>query len=257
MDEKRKPYVTISFRQPRLSRAILAMMLSIGLIAGAFGIEQIQRWHKQMQDTEARLHETEAALTESTSRLNETEGKLTQTTSRLHELEDEFTETTSRLKETETRLNETEAKLQETEVELLEAKKQVETYLPISPLNEPIAFWYSSKWGIDAAACMRMPNGYWTPGWGHNDGAGRVLFYFAREWDTVEAIQASDQYTLVGEEWSEDWDDEEGVVYDAFYTRKDVLDSRPFIWSKSKGYSDNRVRWEARLRDYCRELLQP
>jgi len=257
VDEKRKPFVTISFRQPRFSGAFVAALLAVVVIAGAFGIQEVQRWQRQVLVTEARLYDAESSLTEADARLNEAEAKLTQTTNRLHEIKDAFDETASRLQETEIRLNESEAKLQETEADLIEAKKQLEAYLPISPLNEPIAFWYSSKWGIDAAACMRMPNGYWTPGWGHNDGAGRVLFYFAREWDTVEAIQASDQYTLVGEEWSEDWDDEEGVVYEAFYTRKDVLDSRPFIWSKSKDYGDNRVRWEARLRDYCRELLQP
>ena len=48
MEEKRKPYLTISLRQPQHSLAVLFIMLSIGVIAGAFGIQEIQRWQKQM-----------------------------------------------------------------------------------------------------------------------------------------------------------------------------------------------------------------
>ncbi len=228
MEEKRKPYVTISFRQPRHSLAVLVIMLSIGVIAGAFVIQEFQRWQKQMLETEARLHETEGTLREMTNRLHTTE----------------------------TSLNETGTKLQETEAELLEAKKQLETYLPISPLNEPIAF-ISDTWGISALTCIRMPQGYWT-GWGSEDGIGRLLFYFAREWDSVESINENGQYTLVGEdEWGANWDEEEGFQNQSYYTHAAVQESHPFTWSKSKYWYNNKESWEGRLTDYCREALQP
>ncbi|MCY3780629.1 MAG: hypothetical protein OXG78_10000 [Chloroflexi bacterium] len=226
MEEKRKPYVTISFRQPRHSFATLVILLSIGVIAATFGIQEIQRWQKQMRATEARLHETETVLTE----------------------------TEDRLQETETSFAETETKLQETEAELLDAKRQLESYLPISPLNEPIAF-LSTKWGVHALTCIRMPQGYWTS-WGTDDAVGRLLFYSAREWDTVDAINESGQYTLVGkDEWSVYWD--EGAESSDYYIRADVQELNPLTWSKLKSWSRNLDRWEGRLTAYCREALQP
>ena len=103
MDEKRKPFVTISFRQPRFSSAFVAALLAVVVIAGAFGIQEFQRWHRKMLVTEARLYDAESALTEADARLNEAEARMTQTTGRLQELEDAFTETASRLQETELR----------------------------------------------------------------------------------------------------------------------------------------------------------
>ena len=283
MDEKRKPYVTISFRQPRLSGAIIAIILFLGMIAGAFGFQEVQRWQNKLLDSEARLHETEGKLTETTNRLHETEGELTETTSRLHETEGKLTETASRLHETETRLQETktelrvtenslaetttrlqetetsraetETRLQEVEAELLEAKEQLEAYLPISPLHEPIAF-ISDKWGVSALACIRMPQGYWT-GWGSEDGIGRLLYYSARKWDSVESINLSGKYKFVGEEeWSANWDEEEGFESRSYYTHVAVRESHPFTWSKSKDWISNVESWEGRLNDYCRNALQ-
>ncbi|MDE2854271.1 MAG: hypothetical protein OXN88_08885 [Chloroflexota bacterium] len=256
MDEKRKPFVTISFRQPRFSGAFVAALLAVVVIAGAFGIQEFQRWHRKMLVTEARLYDAEGALTEADARLNEAEARMTQTTSRLHEIEDAFDETTTRLQETEIRLNESEAKLQETEADLIEAKKQLEAYLPITPLNEPIAF-TSDTWGINAFACIRMPQGYWT-GWGPEDSIGRLLFYYAREWHSVEEVEESGQYTLVGEdEWGADWDKEEGFQSRSYYTHVAVQESHPFAWSKSKYWHNNSESWVRRLTDYCRETLAP
>lgn len=227
MEEKRKPYMTISFRQPRHSLALFVIMLSIGVVVGAFGIQEYQRWQNQMLATEARLQETEAVLTK----------------------------TADRLQETKISLEEVETKLQGTEAELLEAKQQLEAYLPISPLNEPVAF-ISDKWGVNAFACLRMPQGYWT-GWGSEDGIGRLLFYYAREWDSVEAITQSDQYTLVGEDvWGANWDEAEGFDSYEYYTHVAVQESHPFTWSKSKDWYSNKESWEGRFVDYCREALQ-
>ena len=53
-----------------------------------------------------------------------------------------------------------------------------------------------------------MPQGYRARG--DEDGEGRLLYYYATEWDSVEAIVLSGKYRLVGEdEWSADWDEEE------------------------------------------------
>lgn len=227
MEEKRKPFMTISFRQPRHSLAIFVIMLLIGAVAGASAIQEFQRWQKQMLQTEARLHETETVLTK----------------------------TENRLQETKTSLEEIETKLQETEAELLDAERKLESYLPISPLDEPIAF-ISDTWGISALTCIRMPQGYWT-GWGSEDGIGRLLYYHARDWDSVETINESGQYTLVGEdEWGANWDEEEGFESYAYYTHVAVQESQPFTWSKSKDWYSNKESWEGRLTDYCREALQ-
>ncbi|MDE2749916.1 MAG: hypothetical protein OXI34_13230 [Chloroflexota bacterium] len=256
MDEKRKPFVTISFRQPRFSGAFVAALLAVVVIAGAFGIQEFQLWQRKMLVTEARLYDAESALTEADARLNEAEARMTQTTSRLHEIEDAFDETTTRLQETEIRLNESEAKLQETEADLIEAKKQLEAYLPITPLNEPIAF-TSDTWGINAFACIRMPQGYWT-GWGPEDSIGRLLFYFAREWDSVEAIKETGLYTLVGgDDWSDSWDVETWSDSQFYYSHVAVQDSNPFTWSKSNYWYNNKDSWQGRLSDYCRETFQP
>lgn len=228
MEEKRKPYLTISLRQPQHSLAVLFIMLSIGVIAGAFGIQEIQRWQKQMLETEARLHDTESDLTKSENRLQEMKASM----------------------------EEIETKLQETEADLLDAMRKLEAYLPISLLSEPIAF-ISTKWGIDAIACTKMPQGYRARG--DEDGEGRLIYYFATKWDSVEAIVLSGKYRLVGEdEWSADWDEEEeGFSSYSYHMDVHVLDLHPFTWSKSKDWYTNRVRWESRLTDYCREALQP
>ena len=228
MEEKNKPYVTISFRQSRHSLAILVIVLLIGVIVGAFGIQEFQRWQLKLLVTQARLHDTETVLIT----------------------------TENRLQETKTNLEAVETKLQDTEAALLEARKQLETYLPISPLNEPVAF-ISHSWGVNALTCTRTPQGYWT-GWGSEDGIGRLLYYYAREWDSVEAINESGQYTLAGEdEWGAYWDEEEGFENQSYYTHVAVQELHPFTWSKSKDWYSNKESWEGRLTDYCREALQP
>ena len=227
MEDKRKPYLTVSFRQPRHSLAILFIMLSIGVVAGASAIQELQRWQKQMQETEARLHETETVLTK----------------------------TENRLQETKTSLVAIESKLQDTEAELLDAERKLAAYLPISPLDEPIAF-ISTKWGIDAIACTQLPKGFTASG--DENGEGRLLYYYAMEWDTVEAIEVSDQYKFVGEdEWGANWDEDEGFDNWGYFMHLAVLESHPFIWSKSKDWLNNKAGWESRLSDYCREALQP
>lgn len=232
MEEKRKPYVTVSFKQPQFSRAMVAIIL---LVAAAFGIQEIQRWQKRMLATRVRLHEVE--------------GKLVETATRLHETE-------TRLNATETELQTTEAKLHETEAELVAAKQQLQSYLPISPLDEPVAF-IAYKWGISALTCIRMPQGYWT-GWGSEDGIGRLLYYYTRQWDSVEAINQSGQYTLVGEdEWSDNWNADDGFENQGYYTHVAVQDLHPFTWSKSKDWHSNKESWVGRLTDYCRAILQP
>ena len=154
MDDKRKPYLTISVRKPRFSSAMVAIVLLVAAVAGTLGIQEYQRWQKQLLDTE-------------------------------------------------TRLQETEEKLLETESELLEAQGKLEGYLLVSPLSEPIAF-MSTSWGIDAIACTQMPLGYRA--WGNTAATGRLLFYFTTEWDSVESIDQSDQYWLVGkDEWGARW----------------------------------------------------
>ena len=227
VEEKRKPYLTISFRQPRHSLVVLFIMLSIGLIAGAFGIQEFQRWQKQILETEARLHDTESELTQAENRFQMMKASL----------------------------EAVETKLQETEAELLDSKRKLEAYLPISLLNEPIAF-ISTKWGIDAIACTKMPEGY--TGAGDELGEGRLLYYYATEWDTVEAIDQSDQYKFVGEdEWGANWDEDEGFDNWGYYMHVAVLESHPFTWSKSKDWLNNKDGWESRLTVYCRDTLQP
>ena len=228
MEEKRKPYLTISVRQPRHSFTILVILLSIGVIAGSIGIQELQRWQQQRLETEARLQDTEADLVD----------------------------TENQLQETRANLQAIEIRLQETEVELLDAKIKLESYLPITSLSEPIAF-ISTSWGIDSITCILMPQGFWT-GWGTQLGIGRLLFYYARKWDSVEAIDESGQYILLGEdEWAADWDAEEGYANRAYYTHVAVQESHPFTWSDSKGWFNNSESWERRLIDYCREVLQP
>ena len=184
---------------------MVAIVLLVAAVAGTLGIQEYQRWQKQLLDTE-------------------------------------------------TRLQETEEKLLETESELLEAQGKLEGYLLVSPLSEPIAF-MSTSWGIDAIACTQMPLGYRA--WGNTAATGRLLFYFTTEWDSVESIDQSDQYWLVGkDEWGARWDEEEEFESYGYYMRVDVQELHPFTWSKSKDWMNNRDSWEDRLNDYCRDTLQ-
>ena len=67
---------------------------------------------------------------------------------------------------------------------------------------------------------------------------GQLLFYYAREWDSVEAINESGQYTLVGgDEWSDQLGcGNTGLTANSITLISAVQDSNPFTWSKSKDW---------------------
>ncbi len=79
MEEKRKPFVTIFIRKPRVSRLVSAVLILLLIVAmGLFGIQEVERWQAKMRETERQLQERSVSLQEAEARLHEAERKLLQ-----------------------------------------------------------------------------------------------------------------------------------------------------------------------------------
>ena len=79
MEEKRKPFVTIFIRKPRVSRLVSAVLILFLIAAiGLFGMQEVERWQAKMRETERQLQERSLSLQEAEARLHEAERKLSQ-----------------------------------------------------------------------------------------------------------------------------------------------------------------------------------
>lgn len=221
MSEKRKPYVTISIKKPRISHLVsLMLILIIGAVAGTFGIQEYGRW----QETKAELRETEGLLTEQT-----------------------------------TRLQETEANLQATEAELqaVKSKYNAEEYLRVWQSHEPAGFHIDRENGglvLQAVTCYIPQDN--EPSNDVYDDIGPLVHYNIVNRHTVMTLSQSDKYKLVGQDqMSAGWADDE-YVSQHYYTHQAVFDRYPYTWSSSKDWGSNWRGWDERIRTYCQETFR-
>ena len=198
MDEKRKPYATISIRRPRLAQVTAAVLASLLFAsAAAFVLREIEGWRD-------RLHAREIQLDAAQDLLARTEADL-------HDARDALMhDPLSRLE--------------------------------LRPVGLAVPSYGMGAYQSDAEAtfCLRMPEGL-DP------------FFVAQTNDLsyVGALIESGDYELAGkDELSANWV-QGRYMNDDYYTRKDVLERLPYQWSRSETWSNNRARWEGRLRRFC------
>ncbi|MCY3779420.1 MAG: hypothetical protein OXG78_03840 [Chloroflexi bacterium] len=198
MDEKRKPYATISIRRPRLSQVTAAVLASLLFASvAAFVLKEIEGGRTSLRDSESQLQAAQDLIAK------------------------------------------TEAELRVVRDALLHDPLSRLTLRPVGLAVQSYGMGaYQSE--AEATFCLRMPDG--------------LEPYFVAEANDLEYIGAlieGGDYELAGkDELSAEWFQGRYINTD-YYTRKDVLERRPYQWSRSKTWSSNKAAWESRLRQFC------
>ncbi|MCY4072610.1 MAG: hypothetical protein OXG60_15050 [Chloroflexi bacterium] len=217
MEEKRKPFVTIFIRKPRVSRLVSAVLILLLIVAmGLFGMQEVERWQEKMRETERQLQERSVSLQEAESRLQHAE----------------------------MRLDEAERKLLQ-DSPVWQLREPVGYYLGysgfVTNLSEATLVFCELS-ALDVQGEESAVDGH--------------LFFLTVRAHLRSDLIPTDDYQLVGRDKdSARWDAE--YLSDEYYMGKRVLEISPFEWSSAKDWEDNFQDWQDHLRTFCDETFNP